>query len=364
MVYLDYAATALNVRFPCSNYGPFLNVNANYTYGEKSVLRQQEEKIKKAIGAKSGRVIFGGTASQLIENLMTYIDEIHKKIPKKSYLPLVSEYEHDSFWRYSKDYKYTFTNLSDLQTMLCSTMYDGIYTSLVMWQGVNNVTGQLFPIEEIGGLTHKYDGYFICDMTAMLGKAKIPANIDQWCDCAIWSGHKIGTELGIGCMWISDVFDRWLNGFILHGTPNLAGACAIADATAYAYDYDNFKKNNDNWYDLVCELVTDLEEEKIDYNIIHDEGQNINAILAIKLPGINADALQQFLATKQIYISIGASACAEKHDYRVLRQGYSLSNKSASEVIRISFGEESSKNDIVELVNGIKQFKEKYCKGE
>ena len=70
MVYADYAATHPYVKYPSSAYGPFLNPNANYAYKEKRLLSEAENRVKKAIGAKGGKVVFGGTSSQLIENLM------------------------------------------------------------------------------------------------------------------------------------------------------------------------------------------------------------------------------------------------------------------------------------------------------
>ena len=73
MVYLDYAATYPYVKYPSSAYGPFLNPNTNYAYKEKRLLAEAENRVKKAIGAKSGKVVFGGTSSQLIENLMAAV---------------------------------------------------------------------------------------------------------------------------------------------------------------------------------------------------------------------------------------------------------------------------------------------------
>lgn len=73
MTYLDYAATNPYPKFPCSKYGPFMNSNANYAHKEKQLLHDCEERIKRAIGAKSGKVLFGGTSSQLIENVMNRI---------------------------------------------------------------------------------------------------------------------------------------------------------------------------------------------------------------------------------------------------------------------------------------------------
>ena len=73
MVYLDYSATYPCVKYPSSAYGTFFNPNANYACKEKRLLFEAENRVKKAIGAKGGKVIFGGTSSQLIENLMSAI---------------------------------------------------------------------------------------------------------------------------------------------------------------------------------------------------------------------------------------------------------------------------------------------------
>lgn len=353
MNFLDYASTCPVVKYPQQLYrnvlgeGYFLNPNANYAYKEKRLLSEAENRVKKAIGAKSGKVVFGGTSSQLIENLMNRA---------KRNTVICSNYEHNSFYRYAYD---SVKNINELSENIVN-MPESYGKMIVMWQGVNNLTGEIMPVEEIGRLCHEHDAFYICDMTAMIGKTPIPANIDQWCDCAVWSGHKLGTELGIGCCWILDRFDKWLNGFKLHGTPNLAGALAIADATEDAIG--NVKDNVHHWVDLYCYLKKELEENGIEYSVViggAEWGKWTAAINAIRLPGFNADALQQHLASKQIYVSIGGSACAEKHDYRVLN-AYGLSNDEASEVIRVSFGEDSSVEDVVALVDGIVAFRKEY----
>lgn len=357
MVYLDYAATCPVVKYPQQLYrnvlgeGYFFNPNTNYAYKEKRLLSEAENRVKRAIGAKGGKVVFGGTSSQLIENLFTHIyDETNE------YLTICSIYEHDSVWRFADQWG----NIDSLKHVIQT--YHGDKQLIVCLMGVNNLTGEIMPVEEIGKLCHEHNAFYICDMTAMIGKVPIPINIDQWCDCAIWSGHKLGTELGIGAMWISDRLDKWLNGFKIHGTPNLAGVLAIADATEDTIG--NVKDNVHHWVDLYCYLKKELEENGIEYSDViggAEWGKWTPAINSIRLPGFNADALQQHLASKQIYVSIGGSACAEKHDYRVLN-AYGLSNDEASEVIRVSFGEDSSVEDVEALVKGIKEFRDTYVK--
>lgn len=353
MIYADYAATHPYVKYPSSAYGPFLNPNANYAYKEKRLLAEAEDRVKKAIGAKGGKVVFGGTSSQLIENLMNVI-------LSSSYGCDVfcSKYEHDSFFRYGDD---SFYDEDEFELLLHQV--DDYTIPIVLWQAVQNITGEIFPTKQIGELVHQYHGFYICDGTAQIGHTPIEPNIDDWCDFYCFSGHKLGTELGIGCCWISDELNKWLNGFKLHGTPNLAGALAMTQAVEDACDKVVIDKKDYHWVGLADMMYRALEKANIDYVMIPDRLVAYTyAINAIRLPGFNADALQQFLASKQVYISIGGSACAEKHDYRILETGYGLTKHEASEVIRVSFGENSGVEDVEALVEGIKNFKELYVK--
>lgn len=271
-----------------------------------------------------------------------------------------SVYEHDAVDRWLN---VRVKNLEELETALQEYPKED---KLVFWMGVQNLTGEVFPVKDIGHLCHKYNAFYICDATALLGHVAIEPNIDNWCDFLAIDGHKAGTELGIGCCWISDRLDKWLNGFKLHGTPNLAGALAMTQAVEDACDKRCLYERIWHYSDLANCLSDELVRHNIEFNVVpeysdNDEPPFAYAINAIRLPEFNADALQQYLASKQIYVSIGGSACAEKHDYRVLNT-YGLSNDEASEVIRVSFGENSSVEDVVALVEGIKNFKELYVK--
>ena len=357
MIYLDYAATNPFTKYPCSKYGEFLNPNANYAYKEQKLLDDCANRVKAAIGAKSGKVVFGGTSSQLIENLMN---------ASKQNTVICSKYEHDSFWRYRFD---SVDEINDIPISIAN-MPESYGKMLVMCQGVNNITGEIFPIEQIGSICHGFNSFYICDMTAMIGKAPIPANIDQWCDCAVWSGHKLGTEGGIGTMWLSNKFNDWLGDFKLHGTPNLTGAMAITDATEDACK--NAEEHESRTYDLYRYMLDKFTDNDIHgaviNNVLKPDKSNANepahsvyAINAIMFDDINADSLQQYLASKRIYISIGGSACSSLHDFRVLN-ACGLTNDEASRVVMVSFGDETTERDIDEFVNAVVEYKEKFIR--
>lgn len=346
MIYLDYAATNPFTKYPCSKYGQFLNPNANYAYKEQKLLDACANRVKAAIGAKSGKVVFGGTSSQLIENLMNW--EINGKRRFTEYV-IGSKYEHDSF------NKFLVTRVANIDQLMDTITKNRGFRGCVIWQGVNNITGEIFPIEQIGSICHGFNAFFICDMTAMIGKAPVPANIDQWCDCAVWSGHKLGTEGGIGAMWLSDKFNDWLGDFKLHGTPNLDGAMAITDATE-----DACKSPMKHYTDLYMHLYGKLVNTNVQFQVISDRLKTC-AINAIMFDDINADSLQQYLASKQIYIGIGGSACSSLHDFRVLN-ACGLINNEASRVVRVSFGDETTERDIDAFVNAVIEYKEKFVR--
>lgn len=346
MIYLDYAATNPFTKYPCSQYGQFLNPNANYAYKEQKLLDDCANRVKAAIGAKSGKVVFGGTSSQLIENLMNW--EINGKRRFTEYV-IGSTYEHDSFDRFLA------TRVANIDQLMDTITKNRGYRGCVIWQGVNNITGEIFPIEQIGSICHGYNSFFICDMTAMIGKAPITANIDQWCDCAMWSGHKIATDGGIGAMWLSDKFNEWLGDFKLHGTPNLAGAMAIADATE-----DACRSSMKHYTTMYMYLYNKLVNANIQFQVINGSVKTC-AINAIMFDDINADSLQQYLASKQIYIGIGGSACSSLHDFRVLN-AYGLTNDEASHVVRVSFGNETTEHDIDKFVKFVVDYKEKFVR--
>ena len=346
MIYLDYAATNPFTKYPCSQYGQFLNPNANYAYKEQKLLDDCANRVKAAIGAKSGKVIFGGTSSQLIENLMNW--EINGKRRYTEYV-IGSKYEHDSF------NKFLVSRVANIDQLMDTITKNRGYRGCVIWQGVNNITGEIFPVEQIGTICHGFNSFYICDMTAMIGKAPIPVNINQWCDCAVWSGHKLGTEGGIGAMWLSDSFNEWLGDFKLHGTPNLAGAMAITDATE-----DACKSSMKHYTDLYMYLYDKLVNANIQFRVISNRLKTC-AINAIMFDDINADSLQQYLASKQIYIGIGGSACSSLHDFRVLN-ACGLTNDEASRVVRVSFGDETTEHDVDEFVNAVVEYKEKFLR--
>lgn len=348
-VYLDWASTAPVKYFAKDYYIPG-NPNSSHALGLQAnqALNEARQRIMDCLGVKSGKVLVGGTASQLVDNLMWRIYSLG------NYNILGSVCEHDCFYRWL-DYR-----LTEYPTDQISK------NDIVCWMMTNNITGRIFPVEEIGKMCRNAGAYYIMDAVAAVGHCPISDNLESFCDCLITSAHKYGGPQGTGCMWVSDRFAKFLELSddahdeygLIHGTPNVLAAVAMSFAMRHAVR--EAKTNNIVWGQLVNYMCTKLLENGILHHIQDIENTNKTyAINALYLPNINGDALTQYLSTKSIYISPGHSACADNDDYRVL-EAFGLTKEQASQTVRISFGEDTTQEDIDALVNGIVEFKEMF----
>lgn len=348
-VYLDNAATA-PVKFCTKDYYVFGNAYSNHAIGLQAnqALNEARDRIKKCLGVKSGKVLVGGTASQLVDNLMWRIYSLG------NYNIFGSVYEHDCFNRWL-DYRLTEYPIDQISK-----------NDIVCWMMTNNITGTIFPVEQIGKLCRDTGAYYVMDAVAAIGHYPISDDLESFCDCLITSAHKYGGPQGTGCTWVSDRFAKFLELSddlheeygLIHGTPNVSAVVAMSFAMRHAVR--EAKTNNIVWGQLVNYMCTKLLENGILHHIQDIENTNKTyAINALYLPNINADALTQYLSTKSIYISPGHSACADNDDYRVLK-AFNLTKEQASQTVRISFSEDTTTEDIDAFVQGVKEFKEMF----
>lgn len=349
-VYLDWAATA-PVRYFAKDYYVPGNPNSQHSLGLQAnqALNEARQRIMDCLGVRSGKVLFYRCATEAVEWLCGRFDGPYASTLETN----CSFYEHDSVFNrcYNRE--------SDYRNILNFLVPNSIY----FHQYVNQLTGTVFPIESIGKQVQSTGAFFGSDFTAAIGHYPLPDNLDSFCDAVWMSGHKLGTEPGIGAIWLSDRLFKYLGGSedsrneygLIHGTPNVSAAIAMSYAMEHAID--GLEDGNDeHWRSLLGYLEIKLLGNRIDCNIVAKDQPKTYAINALYIPNINADALTQYLSTKSIYISPGHSACADNDDYRVL-EAFDLTKEEASQTVRISFGEDTTEEDIDTLVQGIVEFK-------
>ena len=347
-VFLDWASTSPIVRFPIDTSKQWCNPNAAYAYEERKVLIDCEERIKAAIGANNGHVLYFRCATDALEWLHSQTVDVYG-LTWWAHSP----YEHDAA---------VFGIESKPDELVGADFY--------CHQLVNQLTGEIHDIKSVHEQLLQYNDvpFLICDCTAAIHHVSLKAfKVCQYADAVVTSGHKYGCP-DIAFMWIDDRLFDWLGGSndvrnqwgLKHGSISVGHVLALADAVEWACDSKRLNDMN-NWYlRLFDYLYCGLKRADIDFSVIADMNPSTCAINAIRLNGLNADALQQYCASKGIYISAGGSACNTAGDFRVLNT-YGLSNAEAAEVIRVSFGDETNKNDVDALVSAIAEYKQKYC---
>ena len=341
MVYLDNAATTV-CKFPASAYDDVWgNANTPYKFGlnTRQAADECREKVKKCLGVKGGKVIFCGNASEAAKILCD-------KIQAYGIATACGPYEHDSVYDLVDMDEYSFVHYSN--------------GTAIFQQWVNPVTGIVFDIPGIRKALGN-DCFLCMDATAGIGKRILTQSIVSSVDAIWFSGHKFNGPKTGGILWVSDrlsklyLSDDSRNEYGLkHGTLDVPSFIA----TTYALEY-TFSNSIDNiWhYAEINDYLSNRAGNRV-VSFKQYANDQLNATVLIDT-GCNADALVQYLSTKGIYVGLAHSACSADADYRVTR-GLGISDKYAEQCIRVSFSEDSTFEDIDALVNGIKEFKEKF----
>ena len=346
MVYLDNAATTV-CKFPASAYDDIWgNANMPYKFGlnAKRAADECRERVKKYLGVKGGKVIFCGNASEAAKILC---DRLHTK----GFYTFCSPYEHDSVYYNADVHGFSDEDFYD--------KYDK--NDAIFQQWVNPVTGMAFDIPSIRQALGN-DCFLCIDATAGIGKRALAQSIVSSVDAIWFSGHKFNGPKTGGILWVSDRLSKALylsddsrNEYGLkHGTLDVPSFIA----TTYALD-EAVTQEIDNvaHYAELNNYLSNRAGNKIVISNPYTQGQ-IDATVLIDTR-CNADVLVQYLSSKGIYVGLAHSACSADADYRVT-QAFGISKETAERCIRVSFSEDSTFEDIDALINGIKEFKEKF----
>ena len=343
MVYLDNAATTV-CKFPASTYDDIWgNANTPYKFGlnARQAADECRERVKKCLGVKGGKVIFCSNASEAAKILLDrfYVENF------KTYCWL---YEHDSVYDNVETHGYSKTTHHSNRTA-------------IFQQWVNPVTGTIFDIPSIRQAIGN-DCFLCMDATAGIGKRILTQSIVSSVDAIWFSGHKFNGPKTGGILWVSDRLSKALylsddsrNEYGLkHGTLDVPSF--IATSCALEYTLSNSIDNVWHYAEFNNYLSNRAGNRVAGFKQYAND--QLNATVLIDT-GCNADALVQYLSSKGIYVGLAHSACSADANYRVT-QAFGISKETAERCIRVSFGEDNTFEDIDALVDGIKEFKERF----
>jgi cysteine desulfurase len=363
-IYLDHAATTpvdrrvIDVMYPIYTE-VFGNPSSIHRFGRQARqhLDYARQTIGASIGAEEKEIFFtsGGTESDNLaligtarankqngNHIITTEQEHHavldaaKHLEKTgfrvTYLPV---YE-DGLIR-TEDLAAALTE----ETILVSVMY------------VNNETGVIQPIKEIGTMLKDHQAYFHTDAVQAYGLLEI--NV-QACgiDLLTASAHKINGPKGIGFLYASHTVGmdpRQFGGEQERkrrpGTENAAGAAGFGEAVKIAVREraDRAKK----LAQFKEQFLAVLEAEGICHVLNGYPDAALASIVNISFPGVHVEALLTNLDLAKVAAS-GGSACTAGtvEPSHVLSGMFGKGNERTVNSIRFSFGSENTADNVEE----------------
>ncbi|MDY5579540.1 cysteine desulfurase family protein [Porcincola intestinalis] len=367
-VYLDYNATTpidprvLDVMIEVYRNGPGNADSRTHDFGEQArkVTENARKQVAELLGVTPEEVFFtsGSTESNniAIQGLREYAASTGKKhiitssIEHKSVLNTVKYMESQGF-----DVDYVSPDLSgrvSAEDVLRRVRED---TLLVSIMHVNNETGTIQPVKEIGDALAEKDVLFHVDATQSCGKL-VDEIRDLNYDMLSVSAHKFRGPQGIGALILKrrnyklpPVKNVYFGGQQEHGlrpgtTPvalvaGMGKACELAQAK-----YKEEAKENRAIRD---EMLGLLKKEGVRYELNGDLQYCIDSTLNICFDGVSSEALM--LSTKQYCAISNGSACTSKSydpSYVLTDMGIPVDKIESS--VRISWGPGINRDEVID----------------
>lgn len=205
-------------------------------------------------------------------------------------------------------------------------------------QQVNNETGVIQPLDDIAQIVRLNEGKLFADCSQSAGKLPLPTAADV---IAI-SAHKFGGPPGIGALLLRDLSLLRPSGGqeqgYRAGTQNVPGA--IGMAVALEQDF--------GWLARAAKLRAMLDEEIVAAGgeVVAHSSPRLPTIASYRMPGKSSQAQLVRFDMAGIAVSAG-SACSSgtiKPSHVLTSMGWSA--EAAGEVVRVSFGPQTSETDI------------------
>lgn len=342
----------------------FYNPSSSHSSGKivKKEIEKSKEKISELINCLPNEIFFTSGATESI-NLALKGLALSKKNNKKHIITTVSEHKavldtckYLETMGYEVEYlQISSDGLIDINELENKIRPDTLLVA-IMW--VNNETGVIQPITEIGKITKGKETLFFCDASQAVGKIKtdvIISNIDILC----FSGHKIYGPKGIGCIYINSNklkesdFDIQIhgggqqNGF-RSGTlnaPNIIGlgkACEIA-TKSMVEQKEKIQNIRDNF---------EIEISKHEGAIIHgSKSERLYNTSNVYIPNLDTEIFIGM--NKDVAVSNGSACNSALVQPSHVLTAMGLNDDTAMNSIRVSFGKYNNHDDVEYLLEKI-----------
>lgn len=366
IIYLDNAATAKVDPEVLDSYNQitlkyFANPSSIHSLGQEAsrLLDKSREQILNVLKLTHHEVIFTSGATEA--NNLAIKGYCFANRSRGNHI-ITSASEHPSVLNTVlelKDFGYEVTVLPvnekgavEVKTLKAAIKDNTILVSLMM---VNNETGAINPIKEIGEYLKKFPKIaFHVDMVQAMGK--LPLDLDN-IDMFSIAGHKIHGLLGSGLLIKEKkiILKAINNGGgqennLRSGTNTLALSASLAKAIRLAIS--NQAKDYEHVKILSKRLLDYLKDNQDKYRINSFFEEN-PYIVNFSLRNHKASVVVEALSNRGIMVS-SLSACHAKHeDYSAVVYAMTNDLNIAHNTIRVSFGKDNTLEEVEALIKNL-----------
>ena len=363
--YFDHAATTKVKKQVVDKMFPYFveaygNPSSLYTLGRtaKVGIEQARKQVADLINCDKNEIYFtsGGTESDntALKGIM-YLNQnrgkhvITTKIEHHAILNTCKTLEENGF-------QVTYLNVDKEGRIRIEELVNAITkdTVLISIMFANNEIGTIEPIEKIGKITKEKGIMFHTDAVQACGNVKIDVK-EMNIDMLSLSGHKIGAPKGIGALYVNQqiAFKNLIDGGHQErdkraGTENVPGMVGLGEACKIAKEdmelhIHKLKELRDFYFSQIQQQIPDI---KINGSMEYRLPGNSN----ISFKGINGSELLMKLDEKGICASAGSACSSGSSMPSHVLTAIGLTNEFADGTLRVTFGEENTKEDVQYLV--------------
>ena len=370
MIYLDNAATTKTAPKVVEAMLPFFtefygNASTVYEFGAKSkeAVSAARETIANAIGAKGNEVYFTAGGSEADNWAIKATAEAYKD---KGRHIITSKIEHHAVlhtcqWLEQNGFEVTYLDVDEFGVVKLEELKKAIRpdTILISIMFANNEIGTIEPVAEIGKIAKEHGVLFHTDAVQAFGQ--VPINVDELnIDMLSSSGHKLNGPKGIGFLYIRKGINirSFVHGGAQErkrraGTENVPGIVGFGKAVELAVEtmQARTQKEQELREYLIGRVLKEIPYTRVNGDRTNRLPNNVNFCFQF----VEGESLLIMLDMKGICGSSGSACTSGSLDPSHVLLAIGLPHEIAHGSLRLTLGEDTTKEDIDYTVEAIKE---------
>ena len=378
MVYLDNSATTRQydkvteamAEAMRMTYGNPSSLHSMGVEAEKKV-RQGRKSVARAIGAGEDEIYFTSCGTEADNTVLMGAAKAKARKGKKI---ITTAVEHPAILEPTKalesmGFSVEYIGVDDKCRLNMEQLKEALTEDsiLISVMAVNNETGTIMPIEEIGKIKQWYNDehgtniWLHTDAVQAFGKIPLDCrkNLAQ-VDFASLSAHKIHGPKGMGALWIRK--GRNLPAYMMGGgqerhirsgtenTPGIVGFGAAADISR-----ENFQARVSQMGRCRNYLLEGIKAEIGDILINSPEGEDAApSVLNVSFLGTRGEVILHTLEQNGIFVSTGSACSSNKKGMSHVLKAMGLKDREIEGAIRFSFSEFNTEEEMAYVLDKLK----------